>query len=102
MLGHKGSMCREKCRTVAIDSDPTGTPLSHVLDTSNGATMHGPDGDWRLRGAYREIQENDLWLCAQAVAHGMVLVANDRMTQIRTVATGMTTPSRLHFEKCTT
>jgi tRNA(fMet)-specific endonuclease VapC len=38
------------------------------------------------------IQENDLWLCAQAVAHGMVLVTNDRMTQIRDVATGMNPP----------
>lgn len=36
-----------------------------------------------------QIQENDLWLCAQAIAHGMVLVTNDRMTQIRTVASGM-------------
>ncbi len=36
-----------------------------------------------------QIQENDLWLCAQAIAHGMVLVTNDRMTQIRNVASGM-------------
>lgn len=36
-----------------------------------------------------QIQENDLWLCAQALAHGMVLVTNDRMTQIRNVASGM-------------
>lgn len=36
-----------------------------------------------------QIQENDLWLCAQAMAHGMVLVTNDRMTQIRDVASGM-------------
>jgi len=35
------------------------------------------------------IQENDLWLCAQAVAHGMVLVTNDRMTRLREVAAGM-------------
>lgn len=39
-----------------------------------------------------QIQENDLWLCAQAVAHGMVLVTNDRMTQIRDVASGMNPP----------
>lgn len=39
-----------------------------------------------------QIQENDLWLCAQAVAHGIVLVTNDRMTQIRDVATGMNLP----------
>jgi tRNA(fMet)-specific endonuclease VapC len=38
------------------------------------------------------IQENDLWLCAQAAAHGMVLVTNDRMPAIRDVATGMTPP----------
>ncbi|MCW5776139.1 MAG: hypothetical protein KIS87_06850 [Phycisphaeraceae bacterium] len=36
-----------------------------------------------------KIQENDLWLCAQAMAHGMVLVTNDRMMQIRDVASGM-------------
>lgn len=39
-----------------------------------------------------QIQENDLWLCAQAVAHGMVLVTNDRMTPIRDVALGMNPP----------
>lgn len=39
-----------------------------------------------------QIQENDLWLCAQAVAHGMVLVTNDRMTQICVVARDMTNP----------
>ncbi len=39
-----------------------------------------------------QIQENDLWLCAQAVAHGMVLVTNDRMTEIRDVANGMNPP----------
>jgi tRNA(fMet)-specific endonuclease VapC len=36
-----------------------------------------------------QIQENDLWLCAQAIAHEMVLVTNDRMTQIHHVASGM-------------
>ena len=36
-----------------------------------------------------EIQENDLWLSAQAMAHGMALVSNDRMTRIREVARGM-------------
>ncbi len=36
-----------------------------------------------------QIQENDLWLCAQAIAHGMVLVTNDRMHVIRNVAAGM-------------
>lgn len=35
------------------------------------------------------IQENDLWLCAQAVAHDMVLVTNDRMRRIREVSQGM-------------
>lgn len=35
------------------------------------------------------IQENDLWLCAQAIAHGMVLVTNDRMSRIREVAAEM-------------
>lgn len=38
------------------------------------------------------IQENDLWLCAQVVAHGMVLVTNDRMTQIRDAAISMIPP----------
>lgn len=35
------------------------------------------------------IQENDLWLCAQALAHGMVLVTNDRMTRTHDVASDM-------------
>jgi predicted nucleic acid-binding protein len=35
------------------------------------------------------IQENDLWLCAQAIAHQMVLVTNDRMTRLRDVAADM-------------
>ncbi len=39
-----------------------------------------------------QIQENDLWICAQAVAHGMVLVTNDRMKPIMDVATGMNPP----------
>lgn len=39
-----------------------------------------------------KIQENDLWLCAQAIAHGMVLVTNDRMTHIRDVAINMNLP----------
>ncbi len=39
-----------------------------------------------------QIQENDLWLCAQAVAHGMVLVTNDRMQSIRDIASGMDPP----------
>ena len=39
-----------------------------------------------------KIQENDLWLCAQAVGHGLVLVTNDRMREIRAVAAGMDPP----------
>lgn len=39
-----------------------------------------------------QIQENDLWLCAQAMAHGLVLVTNDRIAQIRDVATGLSPP----------
>ena len=35
------------------------------------------------------IQENDLWLCAQAVGHGMILVTNDKMAHIRGVSEGM-------------
>lgn len=35
------------------------------------------------------IQENDLWLCAQAVGHDMVLVTNDGMRRIREVSQGM-------------
>jgi len=35
------------------------------------------------------IQENDLWLCAQAVGHDMVLVTNDAMQRIREVSQGM-------------
>jgi len=39
-----------------------------------------------------QIQENDLWLCAQAAAHQMVLVTNDAMTPIMKVATGLDPP----------
>jgi predicted nucleic acid-binding protein len=36
-----------------------------------------------------QIQENDLWLCAQAVGHDLVLVTNDAMRPIRGVSQGM-------------
>jgi predicted nucleic acid-binding protein len=36
-----------------------------------------------------QIQENDLWLCAQALAHEMVLVTHDAMRPIRKVSQGM-------------
>ena len=36
-----------------------------------------------------QIQENDLWLCAQVVSHRMVLVTNDGMHAIREVSKGM-------------
>ena len=36
-----------------------------------------------------QIQENDLWLCAQAVGRGMVLVTNDKMQPIKEVCEGM-------------
>ena len=39
-----------------------------------------------------QIQENDLWLCAQAVGHAMVLVSNDAMNPIRKAAEGMSPP----------
>src|SRR5438876_333639 len=39
-----------------------------------------------------KIQENDLWLCAQAIAHGMILVTNDRMTHIRDSAMNLNPP----------
>ncbi len=42
-----------------------------------------------LQARELQIQENDLWLCAQAIAHGMVLVTNDRMQAIQNVAAGM-------------
>jgi tRNA(fMet)-specific endonuclease VapC len=32
------------------------------------------------------IQENDLWIAAQAVEHNLILVSNDRLTRIREVA----------------
>ncbi len=35
------------------------------------------------------IQENDLWLCAQAIGHGMVLVTNDGMRRIREISQNM-------------
>ena len=36
-----------------------------------------------------QIQENDLWLCAQAIGHAMILVTNDDMCAIREVTEGM-------------
>lgn len=36
-----------------------------------------------------KIHENDLWICAQTVAHDMVLVTNDTMRPIRSVSQGM-------------
>jgi predicted nucleic acid-binding protein len=39
-----------------------------------------------------QIQENDLWLCAQAVGHQMVLVSNDAMDPIVRAAQGMSPP----------
>ncbi len=39
-----------------------------------------------------QIQENDLWLCAQAVGHAMVLVSNDAMNPITKAAEGMSPP----------
>ena len=35
------------------------------------------------------IQENDLWLCAQAIGQKMVLVTNDKMHRIREVSQDM-------------
>lgn len=32
------------------------------------------------------IQENDLWIAAQAIEHNLVFVTHDKMTQIRSVA----------------
>ncbi len=39
-----------------------------------------------------QVQENDLWLCAQAVGHQMVLVSNDAMNPITEAAKGMSPP----------
>jgi predicted nucleic acid-binding protein len=39
-----------------------------------------------------QIQENDLWLCAQAVGHAMVLVSNDAMNPIMNAAEEMSPP----------
>jgi predicted nucleic acid-binding protein len=39
-----------------------------------------------------QIQENDLWLCAQAVGHRLVLVSNDAMKPIMAIAEGVNPP----------
>ncbi len=39
-----------------------------------------------VTGSTLGIQENDLWIAAQAVEHNLVLVSNDRLTHIREVA----------------
>jgi tRNA(fMet)-specific endonuclease VapC len=35
------------------------------------------------------IQENDVWIAAQAMEHNLVLVSNDRLTRVRGVADGL-------------
>jgi len=35
------------------------------------------------------IDENDLWIAAQAVEHNLILVTHDRMAQIRDVTSGL-------------
>jgi predicted nucleic acid-binding protein len=42
-----------------------------------------------------QIQENDLWICAQALAHDMVLVTNDRMKPIVDSSAGLQPPLRI-------
>jgi tRNA(fMet)-specific endonuclease VapC len=41
----------------------------------------------RVTGAELGIDENDLWIAAQALEHNLVLVTNDEMVRIREVAT---------------
>lgn len=89
-----------------------GQQLPDRLDlTEDAATVYGEirarlfnkfaPGEKRKRGMRPEqltdlstalelgIQENDLWLCAQAIGHRMVLVTNDKMARIREVSEGM-------------
>ena len=40
----------------------------------------------KISGKELSIDENDLWLAAQALEHNLVLVSNDRMKRIRTAA----------------
>ena len=40
----------------------------------------------RVTGQELGIDENDLWIAAQSIAHNLVLVSNDRMLKIRTAA----------------
>jgi tRNA(fMet)-specific endonuclease VapC len=35
------------------------------------------------------IQENDVWIAAQAIEYNLVLVSNDKLTKIRDVADGL-------------
>ncbi|MCP4589937.1 MAG: type II toxin-antitoxin system VapC family toxin [bacterium] len=48
-----------------------------------------------ISSIHLQIQENDLWLCAQAVGHELVLVTNDAMKPIMNIAEGMTPPLRV-------
>jgi tRNA(fMet)-specific endonuclease VapC len=50
----------------------------------------------RITGDSLEIDENDLWLAAQAAERGMVLVSNDRMVRIRAAA--LAAGIRLNYE----
>ncbi len=45
-----------------------------------------------VNSLHLQIQENDLWLCAQAVGHQMVLVSNDAMDSITKAVEGMSPP----------
>src|SRR5262249_14887930 len=41
----------------------------------------------RATGAELGIDENDLWIAAQALEHNLILVTNDEMVRIRSVTT---------------
>lgn len=45
-------------------------------------------GEWRAPTTSKllQIQENDLWIAAVAMAHNLILVTNDKMVAIKTVA----------------
>jgi tRNA(fMet)-specific endonuclease VapC len=43
----------------------------------------------RVTGAELGIDENDLWIAAQAIERNLILVTNDEMLRIREVAGGL-------------
>lgn len=57
------------------------------LDPERSRRLNHPERIiYRATGAELGIDENDLWMAAQAIEHNLILVTNDEMANIRLVA----------------